>query len=260
MKHDPPLLLLAIFAAVFLGVPIGLAMLLDRGRRKALRAIRSAASERGWKYRRRRWRGNPSEFRIDGWTRTGLTWIMKATGAGEITRGWSFQLALRFSTLAGEMDVFIYPRAAGHRGSAQLTPHLSSDLQAKVAAFSGTAASAVGFFREAQEMPSGLPAFDAAYKVMVLSSRVREAPVDAALAERVLHRWPADATAPHSLLAWRDPFGLHLQARFPTLPDWSNIAFLVSLAEDFCPRLPSPITSPAPQGPVDRIIARFIGS
>lgn len=260
MKDYPPLLLLALFAAVFLGIPIGLAVLLGRGRRKALRAIKSAASERGWKYRWLRLRGNPSEFRIDGWTRTGLTWILKTTSASELTRGWSVQLALRFPTLAGEMDVFIFPREDRHRGTAQCTPQLSSDVQAKVATFSGMAASAMGFFREAQEMPSGLPAFDAAYKVMVLPRRVREAPIDAALAERILHRWPADAVALHSLLAWRDPFGLHLHARLPTPPPWSNVAYLVSLAEDFCPRLPSPITSPTPHGLVDGIIARFIGS
>jgi hypothetical protein len=35
---------------------------------------------------------------------------------------------------------------------------------------------------------------------------------------------------------------------------------LLFLAEDLCAQLPSQVTSPAPQGLVDRIVPRFLGS
>ena len=138
-----------------------------------------------------------------------------------------------------------------------LTTQLPPDVQARVAAFGGTATSAVGFFRDARELPSGLPAFDAAYQVLAFPQRVRQSPIDAALAERVL-RWPADAVAAHSVLAWRDPFGFHFQARLPGAPNWASITYFLDLAEGLCARLPAPVPTPPPQGFVDRLVARFL--
>jgi hypothetical protein len=224
-----------------------------------MREIKEAASQRGWNYRLRRWLGDPTAFRIDGWTHSGLTWILETEATSDYHRGWTVLLGLRFPSLAGEVDLAVFPRDSDGRGSALLSPPLSPDVQAKVAAFSGTAASAAGFFRDAQALPSGFPAFDAAYQIMARPERVLQTPIDVALAERLL-RWPADAIAPHSVLAWRDPFGLHFQARMPEPPNWASLAYFLSLAEDFSARLPAPAPSPSPRGILDRIVARFLRS
>jgi hypothetical protein len=86
-----------------------------------------------------------------------------------------------------------------------------------VARFSEVAAEAIELLQAGREFPSGLSAFDAAYQVLVLPQRIAQSPVDAALAERILH-WPEDTVTPHSLLVWRDPSGLHFQARLPAPP------------------------------------------
>jgi hypothetical protein len=89
--------------------------------------------------------------------------------------------------------------------------------------------------------------------------QIGQLPVDTALAGRILS-WPADAIAPHSVLAWRDPFGLHIHARLPAAPNRATVTYFVSLAEDFCARIPAPAMSPAPSGFVDRVVARFLRS
>lgn len=256
MKAIPPVVILAVLLGVTLGLPLGLYALLTRGRRRLMREIRQRASARGWKFRRR-WGGDPTSFRIDGWGGSGH-WTLKSGSAGEATRGWAAELSLRFPALAGDVDVALVPRDSSH-APALLAPHRGPNAQNKVAAFSGTAASALGFFREAHELPTRVPEFDAAYRLLALPARLANSPVDAALAQRLLH-WPADALAPHSLLAWRDPFGLHFQARLPSVPDWPTITYFISLAEDLASRLPAPSGSSAPRGIVDSLAARLMGS
>jgi len=259
MTSVPPLVIVAVGFAVVLGLPIGLYALLTRGQRRTTREIRRAASERGWRYRRRRWSGDPTMFRIQGRTHGGLAWIMASSTTRGYDPGWTVRLGLRFPVLGGEADFALLPRDPGGHGAALRRPDLPVAARARVAAFSGAAASAVGFLRDAQEVQSGLPAFDAVYQVLGRPSQMQQALLDQALAERVL-TWPADAIAPHSVLAWRDPFGFHLQARLPAAPNWPTVSYVLALAEAFTQRLPAPRPTPAPRGFVDRLIARLLGS
>jgi hypothetical protein len=127
-----------------------------------------------------------------------------------------------------------------------------------VAAFSGAIGSAWSFFRTRKSSRAGsLAAFDARYEVLVLPKQIQKQPVDAALGQRALS-WPADAIAPHSMLAWRDPFGLHMQARLPGPPNWSRVSYFASLAEDLCARVPAPQSLPAPPTLFDRAVGRIL--
>jgi hypothetical protein len=257
MKPFPPLLTVTGLFVFLFGLFFGLYALLTKGRRRTMRAIRAGASARGWRYRLRHWQGDPTAFRIDGQTENGLTWILNSVGASGYDRGWCVRLGLRFPILAGETDLTVMPRDPAGHCSPRLEDTVASGVQARVAAFSEAAAGAIGFFQFAREFPSGLPAFDAAYQVLALPRQIRQSPLDPALAERILH-WPADAIAPHSVLAWRDPFGLCLQARLPATPNWATVCYFLVLAEDFCVRLPAPEVSPAPRGFLDRLIARVL--
>jgi len=225
------LAIVAGLAAVVLGLPFGMYALLTREQRRTTRAIRAAAEERGWRYRRRRWQGNPTAFRIDGQTRGALTWILTSGSTSGYDRGWSVRLNLRFPTLGGEADVAFQPRDNDGHGSAQT----------------------------AVEIPTGCPAFDAAYRVLALPGQMHQLPIDAALAERILH-WPAAAITPHSVVAWRDSFGLQLQARLPGPPNWETVSYFLALAEDFTARVPPPVMSSASRGLVDRVVARLLRS
>jgi hypothetical protein len=257
MKPFPPLLTVTGCFVLFLGLFFGLYALLTRGRRRTMREIRSGASTRGWRYRLSRWQGDPTAFRIDGRTENGLTWILKCGGSSGYDRGWCVRLGLRFPILAGETDLTVMPRdPTGHSFPALGDP-VASKVQARVAAFSAAGAGAIGFLQSAREFPSGLSAFDAAYQVLALPRQIRQSPLDPALAERILH-WPPDTVAPHSVLVWRDPFGLYFQARLPAPPNWATIRYFLALAEDFCVRLPAPEPSPAPRTFLDRLIARVM--
>jgi len=254
----PPLLVFAVLLAVVWGLPFGLYALLTRRRRRALRQIHEAASERGWQFRRR-WilRGNPTEFDIRGQTPGGLPWILSSRSTGGHDRGWSVRLGMRFASLGGEVDLAVLPRDPQSRGPALVIHALPSGALARVAAFSGTAASAVAFLQDASEVTSGLPDFDAAYRILAVPQRIAPPLLDAALANQIL-RWPADTIAPHSVLAWRDPFAFHLQARLPATPNWATVSYFVALAEAFVLQLPPPTISRAPRRLVDRLIARFL--
>jgi hypothetical protein len=155
------------------------------------------------------------------------------------------------------VDFAVLPRDSAGRDSALAGSAVPPGVENRVAAVSGAAASAIGFFRDAREFPSGLPAFDAAYQALALPRHISQPPVDPALAGRILS-WPADAIAPHSVLAWRDPFGFHIHARLPSTPNQATVTYFVALAEDFCARIPAPAMSPAPSGFVDRLVARFL--
>ena len=246
-----------VIAATVVGVPCALYALLTRRQRRTTREIRANARQRGWRYRLRRWQGDPTAFRIDGRSASGLSWILTSSSAGENAKGWSARLALRFPSLAGEADFAVVPRDAREHGPAAVELGLSPNVESRVAAFSGTLAEAAHFFRSARELPSGVPAFDEAYRVLALPERIARAFIDAALGERLL-RWPADAVSPHSLLAWRDPFALHVEARLPAPPNSAAVSYFVEVAEELCGRIPAPVPSAFPPRFADRLIARFL--
>ena len=76
---------------------------------------------------------------------------------------------LRFPTLGGEMDFAVLPRELGDSGSKLGRPEMFLPaVETRVANFSGVAAEAVAFLRDARDLPSGVAAFDAAYQVFVL--------------------------------------------------------------------------------------------
>jgi hypothetical protein len=188
-----------------------------------------------------------------------LNWILTSENTSGYDRGWSVRLGLRIPALGGEVDFAVLPRDSDGCDSALAGCALPPGVENRVAALSGAVAGAIGFFRDAREFPSGLPAFDAAYQALALPRHISQPPVDPALAGRILS-WPTDAIAPHSVLAWRDPFGFHIHARLPATPNQATITYFVALAEDFCARIPAPSISPAPSGFVDRLVARFLRS
>jgi hypothetical protein len=75
----------------------------------------------------------------------------------------------------------------------------------------------------------------------------------------MLH-WPAGAIAPHSMLIWRDPFGLHVQARLASPPNWTTISCLLDLADDVVGRVPPAVPVSTPPGFLDRLVARLLRS
>ena len=113
MTPITPLMSAAGLVAVFLGLTAGLYRFLTMGQRRRTREIRESAGRLGWRYRRRRWQGNPGAFRIDGQTDGGLTWVLTCGNGSDSARGWSTLLALRFPTLGGDPDFAILPRDAG---------------------------------------------------------------------------------------------------------------------------------------------------
>src|SRR4029077_4248006 len=120
-------------------------------------------------------------------------------------------------------DFAILPRQASNASSSASTA-ITPALEARVAKFSGAIASGLDFFQHAQELPTGLSTFDSAYRVLVLTKQFGNPPVDAALAERILH-WPPDTIAPHSVLAWRDAFGFCVDARLPGPANWNTVSY-----------------------------------
>jgi len=134
---------------------------------------------------------------------------------------------------------------------------LTPSAEARVAAFSGAIASGLEFFQHAQEMPSGLAAFDAAYRVLVLTKQFSQPPVEATLAGHILH-WPENTVRPHSVLAWRDALGFCVDARLPMPPNWNTVCYLASLAEELCARVPAPISPAAPPTLFDRVLGNFL--
>src|SRR5690348_7071421 len=83
---------------------------LTAGRRRTMKEIRTQAEARGWSFKIRQWMGNPSAFRIEGRTASGLTWVAKTESAGESDHGWSQKLAFHLRELAGATDFALVPR------------------------------------------------------------------------------------------------------------------------------------------------------
>ena len=256
MRGIPALMLVAGMLAVFFGGTFGLYALLTRERRRVMREIRSGAEALGWRYHLRRWQGNPTAFRIEGTTHGGLSWVMTSGSTMGRDKGWTVVVGLSVAVLGGEVDLALVPRDKAHRGAKLGTP-LPPKVDARVAAFSGTIASALEFFQRAEERPSGLAEFDAAYEVLVRREQFMEGPVDEALARKILS-WPAETVAAHSMLAWRDAFGFHVQARLPGPPNWSTVSYMASLAEELCARVPAGVKSAVPPTFVDRAIEKIL--
>lgn len=249
MKLFPPIAIVVTAFVLFLGVFFGLYAWLTKARRRLMREIRAGAAARGWQYRLRRWQGDPTSFCINGQTDNGLIWVLKSTGTRGYDRGWCVRMGLKFPTLAGKADLSILPRDPGPTDFGSDVQHA---LAGQVAKFSKVAAETIGLW-QGRELPSGVFAFDKAYQTVALPERFPQSPVDAALAERILH-WPENTITPHSLLVWRDHSGLHLQARLPAPPTWTTVRYFVSLAEDLCLRLPAPEVPPASPTLADRLI------
>ena len=259
MKPLPPLATAAAVFAFALGLPFGLYVLLTRQQRRTTREIRDGAAAHGWRYRARRWQGNPAAFRINGQTRSGLTWILTSENTLGYDRDWSVRLHVLFPVLGGEADLAVLPRGSGELGSAPAAPVPPPGIESRVAAVSSAAASTIGFSRVSREFPSGFPAFDAAYRVLALPQDSAQPPIDPALAARMM-QWPADAIAPHSVLAWRDPLGFQVQARLPASPNWATVAYFLAIAEALTARLPPAVPSTTPPGFVDRLVGRLLRS
>lgn len=240
--------------AVTLGLPLAIYAALTKKRRAAMREIREKSLARGWKFRFRHWTGNPTAFNIEGRTRTGLALLMKSGASSGYEAGWNATLSLRFPELAGEPDVAVLPRSAAGRDFAPRG--IAPEMQARVEAFSGLGASAIRLLEQGKETPSGVAAFDAAYRVLRLGVSWQPL-VDAKLAERII-AWPTEAYALHAMLAWRDPFGFHMQARLPAPPNWATICYVVELADDLCARLPAGKMAGPPKGILDQFLAGIL--
>ena len=257
MNHFPHATILAIFTFVFLGVPFGLYALLTRDRRKVMHEIRKGALQRGWRYRLRRWQGNPVAFRIDGRTPGGQPWVLTSGNSGNETREWTTLLHLRFPSLRGETDFLFEPRSTKSPDPRLVVPGLPQKAEERLASFSSTISSAAEFFREAEELPSGLASFDAKYRILVLRQRFNRPPVETTLAQRILE-WPPETVHPHSLLAWRDTFSVEFLARLPGPPSWETVCYFLELGQELSQRVPSgtiPSTEPTL---LDRTIARVL--
>src|SRR5271165_7169233 len=142
------LLIVAGFFAAALGLPAGLYVFLTSGQRRTTREIRKSAAQLGWRYRLRRWQGNPTAIRIDGETRSGLTWILTSGNASDTARGFTVVLALRFLTLGGEPDFAVIPRD-GEGNGLPWGEAVPAGIESRIVVFSGTAASDVAFLRDA---------------------------------------------------------------------------------------------------------------
>lgn len=256
MNKWPPLAILGVMIAIVFGLPLVLYFLLTRKRRASMHEIREGAEARGWKFSVRHWTGNPTAFRIDGRTRSGLSLVMKSASARGYDPGWNSTLTVRFPELAREPDVTIIPRRMSHDSGLSLRG-VSADVQAKVAAFSGLAASAIRLLREGKETPTGVSQFDKDYQVLSLGVSWQPL-VDAKLAQKIVN-WPADAASMHALLVWRDPFAFHVEARLPAAPNWATICYLVGVAEELCARLPAGRMAAPPKGLVDQLIMGILG-
>lgn len=256
MRSIPHALIAAIVFAVALGLPIGFYLLLTRGLRRTTREIRVAAGERGWRYRRHAWGGDPTSFQIHGSTTDGQPWIMTTQGTGGKDRGWTVRLGLLFPMLGGKEDFAIEPRGSGLRASTSLRISATTDAERRVAGLSEVLSREIAFYRQARELSSGSPEFDAAYQILVLPDRAQQSPIGPALAERMLC-WPKAAVQAYSIRSWRDPYGVHVQARLPGPPNWAAVSYFVAIAEEMIPHLPPPVPSAPARTLLDRIFAHF---
>ena len=252
LSSVPHVVIVAAAFLIFLGVPLSLYAVFTRGQRRTTREIRTAAREHGWTWRRMRWTGDPTSFRINGQAATGEQWIMTSSQAGTDNQGWTVRLAIRFPALGGIQDFALEPRDSGPSATT-IASAITPSLESSMARFSPMLAGKAEFFRDAREMPTGSAPFDAAYRVLTRPDLPRS-PLTPALAARML-AWPATAVQPHSVMAWRDAAGFAFQARLPRSPNWPAVSHVISVAEELASRMPPPTSSPPPSTFVDRVAA-----
>lgn len=202
-----------------LGLPLLMCALLVRERRRLLGEIRTSAGEHSWNFSAKRTYRDPAEFAIRGETFSGLPWSVRSQPSRERHR--KLRLELTFPTLGGECDLAILPRESALN-------HLCTATT--------------------RELATGLPDFDAVFKLLVLSPQISASPLNPALAARFL-KWPRNTVTPRSVAAWRDESGCHLEAHLPNSANWATIEYLVALGEDFCATLPAPALFSNPRSP-----------
>jgi len=201
--------------ALALGLPVVMCAVLVRERRRVLGEIRTSAGEHSWSFSVKRAFRDPAEFAIRGETFGGLPWHLR-TSQTRHDQDCKLRLELTFPTLGGECNLAVVPR----------DPKLNSAM-----AHRG--------LEELREAATGVPDFDAAFKILVLSRQTSASPLQAAIAARFLS-WPRNTVTPRSVAAWRDDSGCHLEAQLPAMANWATIEYLVALGEDFCATLPAP--------------------
>ena len=199
--------------AIVVGVCIALYVFLARERLQLLREIRTSADNHSWNFSLKRGYRDPAEFRIQGETFSGLPWNLQTDGPNN-DGNCSLRLELTFPTLRGKSDLIVVPR-------------------------DGKWEVAVPSLPEAQEFPSGLDDFDAAYKVLAAPQQMSHPPLTPALAERFV-RWPKNTVTPNPVAAWRDQSGFHVEAHLSKMSNWATIEYLLNLGEDMCAQLPTP--------------------
>jgi hypothetical protein len=205
--------------AIALTAQIILHLFMTRERRRMLREIQRSVDQHMCRFSAQQRHGDPAKFRIDGETFSQLPWNLQSHGAVGKGPGWSYLMELTFSSLGGMLDMAVLPRdRQSVSGKTNLCPS------------------------HAREIPSGLPDFDTVYEVLAATTQVSVAPLSAGLAKRFLN-WPGGTIAPQSVLAWRDPAGCHIRVQLPKMPNWSTIEYMLTLGEDFCASLPTPVLS-----------------
>jgi hypothetical protein len=202
--------------AIMAGMSMGLYVFLARERLRLLEEIRKSAVDHSWAFSLKRGYRDPAVFRIQGETFSGLPWNLRTGGSGNHGRS-ALRLELTFPTLSGKSDLVVMPRDGR-----------------------GESAVSAASLTEAQEFPSGLVDFDAAYKILAAPRQLSGPPLTPALAERFV-KWPKNTVAADPVAAWRDQSGFHVEAHLSKMSNWATIEYLLSLGEDMCAQLPTPV-------------------
>ena len=223
-------------------------------RRRTMREIRMQAEARGWSFKIRQWMGNPSAFRIEGRTGSGLAWVAKTESAGESDHGWSQKLTFHLRELAGATDFALVPRGKDDLNLKVMATNLSPAWRERITRWSGAFGGAIGFVEEHAEAPAGWPPFDAMYRVLVKPGQ--NGPVDSRLARQIVE-WPAGTVAAKEVVAWRGPFGFHFEVRLPDLANWATVEYAGNLVEEMVRRLPPAEPTETPSGFVDKMIEKM---
>jgi len=217
-------------------VPVGITVIAMLVRKKpSVDDIRDAASARGWRFERHpNWSGGRTAFELQGSTRDGTAWVLDSFNVG-INRNWTVGLKLNFPGLAGVSDFAVLLRERRRQGVEWDDPVVNRGE--RLASLGTTVAEGLDFLGSAHEMPVGVPAFDAMYKVLVREGGAPDVPpISPALAERFI-AWPPPAITPRSMIVWRDRFGFHVEARVWGTPNWPTVSHLLALGEDLVSRV-----------------------
>lgn len=227
---------------------------LTAGRRRTMREIRMQAEARGWTFKIRQWMGNPTAFRMEGRTASGLAWVAKTESAAESARGWAQKLVFHVRELAGATDFALVPRGEDDLRVKGMASNVPAAWKERIAQWSGAFAGAIGFAEQHAEAPAGWPPFDAKYSVLVRPGQ--HGPVDSTLARRIVE-WPAEAGAVKEVVSWRGPFGFLFEARLPGMANWATVNYVAGLVEEMVQRLPPAEPTAAPSGFLDKMMEKM---